>query len=62
MPKKKIGELSSIAFAIRSMAAGLGPIAAGFVSDSLGLNYVFLFTFIIFLALVFFVGVLFKKS
>jgi len=42
MPKEKIGELSGILYGIRSLAAGLSPIVAGYASDILSLNSTFL--------------------
>jgi len=51
MPKKEIGELSAIIFAIKGLAGGVGPIVAGVIAQWLGLRYVFLLGFVIFLGL-----------
>jgi len=51
MPKSEIGELSAINFAIKGLAGGAGPVTAGLVAEWLGLRYVFLLGFVIFLGL-----------
>ena len=51
MPRKKIGELSAVMFAIKGLAGGLGPVTAGVIAQFYGLRYVFLLGFVIFLGL-----------
>ncbi len=51
LDKKKIGEQTSVIFASKSLAAATGLLTAGFVSDSYGLNYVFLIGALIFIVL-----------
>ena len=53
MPKNEIGGLTGIKTAIRDIAAGAGPILAGLIADSFGLNYAFLLGFAVFSVLFF---------
>ena len=43
IPRKKIGEISGVLRTIKLGAEGLGPFIGGFVSDLLGIKFVFLF-------------------
>lgn len=56
MPKTKRGELSGMLSAIRNIGFILSTLAAGFISDALGLNFVFAFDAIILLLLLFVVS------
>jgi len=60
MPRKLVGSLTSITFALANAAAALGPIIGGFFSDLLGIHSVFFIGFLIFGALIIFL--LYSKS
>lgn len=51
MSKRKIGELTSVLFALKSLSLALSLIFAGIISDLFGLRYVFLIGFFGFLIL-----------
>lgn len=48
MPRSKIGELSSVLFAVRSVGAALGPFVAGMLSQSYGLGWAFVVSGVLF--------------
>jgi MFS family permease len=52
MPRKIVGPLTSITFAIGSLAAALGPLLGGIVSDLVGIHYVFFVGFAIFAGII----------
>jgi len=52
MPRKIVGPLTSITFAISSLAGALGPLLGGIVSDLVGIHYVFLVGFGIFAGII----------
>ena len=52
--KKKIGEQTSVIFAVKSLAAATGLITAGFVADGFGLKYVFMIGALAFIILLIF--------
>jgi MFS family permease len=42
MPKKKIGEMTAVLLCVVSLAMGFGPLVAGILADSFGINSMFL--------------------
>ncbi len=61
MVKGEVGKMSAVSYAVRSLAGGLGPLAAGALSDAFGLRYVFLLGAVIFASLLLFVGKVFEE-
>ncbi len=53
MPKSRIGELSSVLFAVRSVGAALGPFVAGILSQSYGLGWAFAVSGVLFIVALF---------
>jgi MFS family permease len=51
MPRHGMGEYSTVLFAVKSLAAAIGPLLSGFIADAWGLQYVFLFVLVVFAGL-----------
>lgn len=61
MPKKEVGEMSAVVYSTKSFAAAAGPLIAGLIADSFGINYVFLIGFVLFMGLLVFRKAAFEK-